>query len=243
MRVSELVERSGVPLATVKYYIREGLLPAGHVTSTTRASYGEAHLQRLRLIKALTGVAGLPLGRVRDVLDAVDHPDGDLSVTLGRAVRALSDTPPSSDTTPRKVGGSHNEVTVGGESPQGDDTRRAGPADADTKPGAAPSDTLRAQAALRHIGQRFDPGYSAVAQLEEALTAAEEAGMPVSEARLAVYGAHIRAIAEAEMEALPADAGLAVEHAVLGTILFEPVISALRRVAHQDLARQQHARV
>ena len=29
MLVSELAERADVPLATVKYYLREGLLPAG----------------------------------------------------------------------------------------------------------------------------------------------------------------------------------------------------------------------
>ncbi len=29
MRITELAETTGVPPATVKYYVREGLLPAG----------------------------------------------------------------------------------------------------------------------------------------------------------------------------------------------------------------------
>lgn len=29
MRISELAKESGTPVATIKYYIREGLLPAG----------------------------------------------------------------------------------------------------------------------------------------------------------------------------------------------------------------------
>ena len=211
MRVSELVERSGVPLATVKYYIREGLLPPGRTTSTTRACYGEEHLRRLRLIKALTGVAGLPLARVREVVDAVDHPDRDLPSTLGRAVRALSAAP----------------------SPTGADAGSAA---------VASGSNPRAHAALEQVGQGFEPDYPAVAQLEAALAAAEQAGMPVTAERMAVYGSHVRAIAQEEVDALPEDAGLAAEQAVLGTILFEPVIAALRRVAHQDLAQRRDTR-
>ena len=37
MRISELARRSGLPVATVKYYLREGLLPAGEPTAATQA--------------------------------------------------------------------------------------------------------------------------------------------------------------------------------------------------------------
>jgi len=37
MRISELVERTGVPLATVKFYLRQGMLPPGEAVSATRA--------------------------------------------------------------------------------------------------------------------------------------------------------------------------------------------------------------
>ena len=33
MRISELAKESGTPVATIKYYIREGLLPAGGMTT------------------------------------------------------------------------------------------------------------------------------------------------------------------------------------------------------------------
>src|SRR5690606_12847624 len=94
MRISELVQRSGVPLATVKFYIREGLLMAGETTSATQAHYGEEHLRRLNLIRALTDVAGLPLQKVRVVIGLVEHPEPNLFETLGKAVAAL---PPYSD--------------------------------------------------------------------------------------------------------------------------------------------------
>ena len=72
MRMAELSAQSGVPVATVKYYLREGLLPPGERTSPNQARYSAAHVQRLRLIKALTDVGGLPLASVGIVLKAID---------------------------------------------------------------------------------------------------------------------------------------------------------------------------
>jgi DNA-binding transcriptional MerR regulator len=72
MRMAELSAQSGVPVATVKYYLREGLLPPGERTSPNQARYSAAHVQRLRLIKALTDVGGLPLASVGVVLNAID---------------------------------------------------------------------------------------------------------------------------------------------------------------------------
>ncbi|MYU47619.1 MerR family transcriptional regulator, partial [Streptomyces sp. SID7803] len=52
MRLSELSERSGIATATIKYYLREGLLPPGERLSATQAEYDESHLRRLRLVRA-----------------------------------------------------------------------------------------------------------------------------------------------------------------------------------------------
>ena len=70
MRMSELSRRSGASVTTIKYYLREGLLPAGRQTAATQAEYDEQHLRRLRLIRALTGVRGLSVSTTRDLLDA-----------------------------------------------------------------------------------------------------------------------------------------------------------------------------
>src|SRR5262245_47294698 len=45
--VSELVARTGVPLPTVKYYMREGVLMPGRAISATRAEYGDEHVHRI----------------------------------------------------------------------------------------------------------------------------------------------------------------------------------------------------
>ena len=49
MRLAELSERSGVSTATIKYYLREGLLAPGRQINTTTAEYDEEHLREMRV--------------------------------------------------------------------------------------------------------------------------------------------------------------------------------------------------
>ncbi len=51
MKISELAERAKVPASTIRYYVREGLLPPPLKTGRTIAYYSDAHLRRLKLIK------------------------------------------------------------------------------------------------------------------------------------------------------------------------------------------------
>lgn len=196
MRISVLADAAGLPVATVKYYLREGLLPPGVATSATQARYDDAHLRRLRVIRALTGPVGLSVEQARRVLHLVDQPGDDLYRTLGHAVDALP--------------------------PEG----------AEPRPGNDPFP--RARAALDKLGRTIDPGYGATAQLEAALAAAEAAGVPIDDDRLRLYGEATARIAEFDLDRLPAERGAAVEYAVLGTALHEPVLLALRRLAHQQ---------
>lgn len=75
MRIGELSRRSGVPVPTIKYYLREGLLEPGEVTAPNQADYGEAHLRRLRLVRALIDVGGVSVAAARDVIAALGDPD------------------------------------------------------------------------------------------------------------------------------------------------------------------------
>lgn len=192
MRISELSERTGVPIATVKYYIREGMLPRGTASGATRADYGDEHVARLRLITALTRLAGLPLARVREVLTSIDTPTDDPVAAIGRAIGAL---PPYVE----------------------DD-----------------GDHSRAQAAIEALGLTFDPRFTAVAQLESAIRALEAAGLPSDPETLRRYGDAMMQVAAGEVAPVERmDRRDAVEYAVLGTALYEPVMLALRRLAHQ----------
>ncbi|MFC4059302.1 MerR family transcriptional regulator [Planomonospora corallina] len=90
MRISQLSTASGVPVPTIKYYLREGLLPAGEQTSATRAEYGERHVRRLRLIRALLEVGHLSIASIREVLAAVDDEGMSMHRVLGTAHYALA---------------------------------------------------------------------------------------------------------------------------------------------------------
>ncbi len=74
MQVSELVRSSSVPLATVKYYLREGLLPAARKITARSSEYGEEHVRRLTLLRVLREVGAIPVGRLRELVEAVDNP-------------------------------------------------------------------------------------------------------------------------------------------------------------------------
>jgi DNA-binding transcriptional MerR regulator len=93
MRISELARAAGLSVATVKYYLREGLLPAGQLVSATQAEYGEAHLARLRLLRILREVGRVPVGRLRDVVAATEDETRSLHQVLEAAARALTPAP------------------------------------------------------------------------------------------------------------------------------------------------------
>ena len=89
MRMSGLAEATGVPVATLKYYLRAGLLHSGRVTARTQAEYDDSHVQRVRLVRALSEVGGLPLARVGRVLEAIETPDVGRTGVLEAAQRSL----------------------------------------------------------------------------------------------------------------------------------------------------------
>ncbi|MFD8573184.1 MerR family transcriptional regulator [Streptomyces sp. NPDC057694] len=93
MRLAELSERSGVPVGTIKYYLREGLLPPGRRISKTQAEYAEDHLRRLNLVRALIQIGRVPVATAREVLAHID--DDSLSTTfrLGAAMWSLPQPP------------------------------------------------------------------------------------------------------------------------------------------------------
>lgn len=93
MRMAELSATSGVPVPTVKLYLREGLLPPGERTSPNQARYGPAHVRRLLLVRALREVANLPVAAIKVILGALDDPAGTLHDALGAAQEAITPAP------------------------------------------------------------------------------------------------------------------------------------------------------
>jgi DNA-binding transcriptional MerR regulator len=69
LRMGELAEASGVPAATIKHYLREGLLPEPVKTSRNMAYYPPEFVDRIRLIKRLQEERFMPLRVIREILD------------------------------------------------------------------------------------------------------------------------------------------------------------------------------
>jgi DNA-binding transcriptional MerR regulator len=90
MRIAELSRDSGVPVPTIKYYVREGLLKPGELTSPNQARYDDSHVRRLKLIRALSEVGGLSIAAIRDLLAAAGSQATSLHDALGKAQYATT---------------------------------------------------------------------------------------------------------------------------------------------------------
>jgi DNA-binding transcriptional MerR regulator len=122
--VNELADEAGVTRRTVHYYIAQGLLPASG-TEGRGTKYGQAHLDRLRLIRELQR-AHLPLADIRQRIGRLN--DGQIADLVSR-----DDTPPE----PRGTAFDYIQSVLDGTSSRAlaSMSRRTSPAG---QPGAAP---------------------------------------------------------------------------------------------------------
>lgn len=86
MRIGELSRVTGVSAPAIKYYLREGLLPPGELSSRNQASYGEGHVRRLKLIRALVDLGRVPIAALKQLLEDLDAPHPNLHRAIGRAL-------------------------------------------------------------------------------------------------------------------------------------------------------------
>ena len=96
MRIAALSAATGVNVATLKYYLREGLLHAGAATAVNQAQYDDTHVRRVKLVRALVDLGRLSIAEVREVLAAVDDESQSLHEAFGAAQDAMA-TEVSSD--------------------------------------------------------------------------------------------------------------------------------------------------
>ncbi|UOE19128.1 MerR family transcriptional regulator [Thermobifida halotolerans] len=201
MRIGELSRRSGVSVPTIKYYVRERMLPEGERTAANQVSYSEEHLRRLRLIRGLIDVGGLPVSTVREVLAEIDRPD------------------PS---TRRAVITAHKGLAV----PTGGSTDRL------REDAWHVVESVFAERGWTH--DEDNPGVPALVEVLARLRLLDQDGFVD---RIGRYAEAAELIAEVDIDFLSsrADATDAVESAVLGTVLGDVAIAALRRIAQQEM--------
>ncbi|MFC8371141.1 MerR family transcriptional regulator [Streptomyces sp. NPDC057239] len=213
MRISELSRRSGVPNATIKYYLREGLLPPGRATAATQAEYDETHLRRLRLIRALTGVRGLSVASAKQVLDAMTEHRTDTHELLGIA---FGIRPPDGGT------------------PGEDEGEGAGEALAEANPEAA--------ALVDAMGWSVSARNPARQVIDETLRTLRSLDVEYDWEALLPYAELAERTARHDLDKLEtvADPLEKAERAVLLTFLLEPALMALRRLAQENESTARH---
>ncbi|MER6252109.1 MerR family transcriptional regulator [Streptomyces sp. NPDC001584] len=225
MRLAELSERSGVSIATIKYYLREGLLPPGRRVSATTADYDEGHLRRLRLVRAMIQVGQVPVARVRMVLGHVDDESLGRTMRLGAALWALPHEPEPADG--KGDGG-------------GDGGGGAGEDEATVAARAEVDQLLRALgwSTARELGELSPVHRSLVA----AVATLTRLGYPWDAELMAPYAQLMHQVAVRDLdfvETFPSEAEKA-ETAVAATILFQPVLKALHRLAQEEESARRY---
>ncbi|MFI2781756.1 MerR family transcriptional regulator [Streptomyces sp. ALB3] len=198
-------------MPTIKYYVREGLLPAGRLTSPNQAHYDEGHERRLRLIRALLDVGGLSLSAIAEVLVAVDDPGQPLHDVLGVAAGRI--IPPRPEP-------SEGESAEPGRTWAGEEVA----------------------ALLARRGWLVDADSPAGRSLEEVLTALRRAGHGGFVELLDVYADAAERVAGADLDYVRGRVAREdlVESVVVGTVLGEAMLGALRRLAHVDASARAY---
>jgi DNA-binding transcriptional MerR regulator len=199
MKVSELSRRAAVPLPTIKYYIREGLLAPGERTAKNQADYSEEHLERLSLIRALKDDAGLSIATIARMLKASDSAKVNF---IGSAIDAIE----------RPVGPELDES-----SPEFRSVR-----DALLQVG-------------RDMGWESPDWGGALRDAARAVVTIQRAFPVDITPLLRMYAEIVEQFARLEIpdDWSPQQPRMAtLRYAVLGTLLFEPLILGLRRMAH-----------
>jgi len=93
MQISELAKISEVPVSTIRYYIREGLLPQPFRTGKTRAYYSSDHLKRIELIKKKQAGENKSLDAIRREIEkkyAQQKNPGDVQIPMGQREKIIS---------------------------------------------------------------------------------------------------------------------------------------------------------
>lgn len=75
MKLSELAEATATSIPTLKFWMREGLLPAGELRNQTTAVYGSQHVERVALIQTLRAEFDAPIARIRELTSVIDDPE------------------------------------------------------------------------------------------------------------------------------------------------------------------------
>jgi DNA-binding transcriptional MerR regulator len=72
LKIGEISKKSGVPVSTIRYYVKEGLLPAPEKVNKKMAYYDEICIMKLNAIQHLQEKKYYPLAMIKNILRRMD---------------------------------------------------------------------------------------------------------------------------------------------------------------------------
>lgn len=90
MHIGQLAREAGVPIDTVRYYERNGLLPLPARRASGYRDYRPEDVARLRFVRRAK-VLGFTLNEIRELLALSDHRDDDMATLKAAATAKLAD--------------------------------------------------------------------------------------------------------------------------------------------------------
>ncbi len=220
MRIAALSSATGVSVATLKYYLREGLVPPGRATAVNQADYDDSHVRRVRLVRALLELGHLSIADVAAVVAAVDDDDVPIhdAFALAQDAMARPATPAIAPDDPRLAAAramvdafvTHHQLRI--------------------RPEAAVRDMLAG--ALVKLGEfgfvSFDPDTPAPY---------DDGSGP---AQFEAFVEFFRMMAALELGSVPdTDRSAQTEVTVVGTVAVEVAMAAIRRMALEDASHRR----
>ena len=90
MKIGELAKRAQVPIDTVRYYEREGLIPPPPRRASGYRDYLDADVDRLRFMRRAKGL-GFTLPEIRELLNLTALTGGDMAALNAQTQAKLRD--------------------------------------------------------------------------------------------------------------------------------------------------------
>jgi DNA-binding transcriptional MerR regulator len=73
VKISELERITGIPQSTIRYYVKEGLLPRPTKVNKSMAYYDESCIERIALIRELQEKRYYPLSVIKNIISRMDN--------------------------------------------------------------------------------------------------------------------------------------------------------------------------
>lgn len=73
LKIGEIAKKSGVPPSTIRYYVRQGLLPEPTKVNKSMAYYDESCIEKIQAIRHLQEKKYFPLSVIRNILRRMDE--------------------------------------------------------------------------------------------------------------------------------------------------------------------------